>query len=345
MSSLVSIRLLSQQLAAPQFTRPSDVVAHMGAMQAQDYRMMRWAVGIRMRRPSFEAFRQDYDSGEIIRLHLLRGTWQLISAEDYEWMLKLCAPKSLSALKGWMNANGIYIDSEEQDSIRDIIIRTIGQERSVTKETLAAAVRQVTGQEMDNHRLRYHLHLAELDGTVVSGDLHPSKATYSLASQKIRRRLHPDRDESLALMARKYFRSHSPATLEDFVWWSGLNIGDCRKGISMLDGDIRSERWKDREFYILDSCRTRGFRKGSTLLLPPFDEYLVGYKSRELVLAPEFSHHAHNKSGIFYPVIAHDGVICGNWNMSGGSLQTDFFDTEVPAADYIAAAEEYMNFR
>lgn len=71
----IAIRLLSQQLISPQFNSPKEVIAHMGAVQAQDYRMMRWAVMMRMKKPSAKAFRQAYDAGEIIRLHLLRGTW------------------------------------------------------------------------------------------------------------------------------------------------------------------------------------------------------------------------------------------------------------------------------
>lgn len=56
MTNPTNIRLLNQQLAAPQFSRPEEVVSHFGAMQAQDYRMMRWAVEMRTRRPSSRAF-------------------------------------------------------------------------------------------------------------------------------------------------------------------------------------------------------------------------------------------------------------------------------------------------
>ena len=45
----VSQRLLSQQLAAPQFKDPAEVVSWFGAMQAQDYKSMRWAVSMRTR--------------------------------------------------------------------------------------------------------------------------------------------------------------------------------------------------------------------------------------------------------------------------------------------------------
>lgn len=143
----VAIRLLSQQLAAPQFSTPSEVVAHMGAMQAQDYRMMRWAVGLRMRQPSGTAFRKDYDSGRIIRMHLLRGTWQLIAADDYRWMHDLCTPKSTSVIQGWMKANKVCISEKERNDIKDIVVRTIERKSSVTKEEIAAAIEDFNKKE------------------------------------------------------------------------------------------------------------------------------------------------------------------------------------------------------
>ena len=61
--NIPNIRLLNQQLVAPEFTDVHDLVAYMGLLQAQEYRMMRWAVGIRMKRPSMAAFRSAYNSG------------------------------------------------------------------------------------------------------------------------------------------------------------------------------------------------------------------------------------------------------------------------------------------
>ena len=59
-------------------------------------------------------------------------------------------------------------------------------------------------------------------------------------------------------------------------------------------------------------------------LLPPFDEYLIGYKSRELSLSPEHTHNAHTNNDIFFPIIAHDGIICGNWTPWEKNLNTSF---------------------
>ena len=105
----VAIRLLNQQLIAQQYSNPAEVVRYMCAMQAQEYRMMRWAVAMRTRKPSHKAFKQAFDEGQIIRLHLMRGTWQLVCAEDYWSMVALFAPKAIAVTKGWMSSNKICI--------------------------------------------------------------------------------------------------------------------------------------------------------------------------------------------------------------------------------------------
>ena len=200
----IAIRLLNQQLIAPQFNNPTEVVHYMGAMQAQEYRLMRWAVAMRTSKPSHKAFKKAFDEGRIIRLHLMRGTWQLVSAEDYWLMIDLFAPKAIAVTKG----------------------SDLG---SVTKEDLVRALAE-KDISLDDHRLSYHIRMAEMSGTLCSGELLPMKASYALTANKVKPIVQMDKDEALAYFTRKYFQSRQPATLEDFVWWSGLNISDCRKG-------------------------------------------------------------------------------------------------------------------
>ena len=339
----VAIRLLNQQLVSPQFSDPAEVVSHFGAMQAQEYRMMRWAVEMRTRKPSARVFKEAFDSGRIIRLHLMRGTWQLVTSEDYWWMIDLCAPKAIAVTKGWMHSNKIDIPDEELIHIREILAQTAADMGCVTKENLVQALAE-KDIRMDEHRLSYHIRMAEMSGTLCSGDLLPMKATYALTADKVKQSGKMDRDEALMLFTRKYFQSHQPATLEDFVWWSGLNISDCRKGIALLGSSIHVERYQSRDFYLTDNCRTRGFRGGKYLLIPPYDEYLLGYKSRDIVLPPEYTHRAHNNSGIFQPVIAHDGIICGNWAPFKPTCQAQFFDANHDANALQSAWQTYQHY-
>ena len=340
----VAIRLLNQQLIAPQFSTPTEVVSYMGAMQAQEYRMMRWAVAMRTRKPSHKTFKKAFDEGEIIRLHLMRGTWQLVCAEDYWSMIDLFAPKAIAVTKGWMNSNKISIPDDELMRVRDILIQSATDKRSVTKDDFILALAE-RNLQMDDHRLSYHIRMAELSGVLCSGDLLPMKATYALAADKVKSSVKMERDEALAHFTRKYFQSRQPATLEDFVWWSGLNVSDCRRGIELLGDTIHEEKWQGREFYLTDDCRTRGFRKGKFLLIPPYDEYIISYKSRDIVLPPEHRHHAHNNSGIFQPVIAYDGTICGNWSPYKEESQMEFFNGDHTSDDINEAWTVYQSFR
>ena len=113
------------------------------------------------------------------------------------------------------------------------------------------------------------------------------------------------------------------------MWWSGLNAGECRRGIASLGDELRPERWKGREFYIHSDARTRGVRSGTLLLLPAYDEYLIGYKSRDLVLHPDKAHHAHNNFGIFKSVVAWDGEIVGNWKPSSKDGGVSLFKEDI----------------
>ena len=364
----VALRLLNQHLVAPQFSSPAEVVSHMGAIQAQEYRMMRWAVEMRTRKPSHAAFKRAFDSGQIIRLHLMRGTWQLVAAQDYWMMIALCAPKALAVTKGWMSSNKISIPDDELMRIRDILAQTAADRGSVTKEDFAQALAE-RDLQMDDHRLSYHIRIAEITGTLCSGDLQPMKAatkreqnqaclgsaerkqartmfkaTYALAADKVKATATIDRDEALMHLTRKYFQSRQPATLDDFVWWSGLNISDCRKGIALLRDTIHVERLQGRDFYLTDDCRRRGFRKGRFLLIPPYDEYLIAYKSRDIVLPHEHRHRAHNNSGIFQPIIAHDGIVCGNWSPFRDKCNVAFFEKGFEVEDVHDEWQRFVAF-
>lgn len=325
----VSARLLNQQLSCPQFTAPHDVVAWMGMMQAQDYRMMRWAVAMRSSRPSASAFERDFNEGRIIRTHLFRTTWHLVPGEDFGWMLELCRESALRGLRGWMNANGVSIPEPEQYAVQQVFADVLSKNRSVLKSDFAAALDD-RGMGMPDQRLSYHIRLAEYAGMLCSGDLTPLKKTYSLVADKLpQTRLLP-REEAVALLARKYFQSHGPATLEDFAWWCGLGLIACRKGMDALGAELVRERWKGLDLFSHRDSRTRGYRSGRVHLLPPYDEYLIGYKSRQVVLHPDHSHRAHNARGIFWPVVLQDGEVIGNWNLSSGKVAVDIFHPDIP---------------
>lgn len=121
------------------------------------------------------------------------------------------------------------------------------------------------------------------------------------------------KEESLGRLADRYFRSHSPATAEDFAWWSGLPVTEVREAISLLGSALI----KDGDLLIHTSCRDTS-AADILHLLPAYDEYLIGYKDRTGVLALEHHAKAFNRFGIFQPVVLHNGRIMGNWSLRSG---------------------------
>lgn len=339
----VSARLLNQQLICPQFTSPHDVVEWMGAMQAQDYRMMRWAVAMRTVRPSAKAFEKDFNEGRIVRTHLFRTTWQLVAGEDLHWMLELCRIPAMRGLRSWMNTNGVFIPEAEQAAVQQVFHDVLSGSRTALKSDFAAALED-RGMAMPDQRLSYHIRLAEYSGLLCSGDLQPLKKSYALVEEKLPAAGTVLREESLALLARKYFRSHGPATIEDFAWWSGIGLNYCRLGVSLLGDELIRERWKGLVFYLHRDGRTRGFRRGCLHLLPPYDEYLIGYKSRNVSLHPDHSHRAHNNSGIFWPVVLLDGEVAGNWSAASGKVSVNLFRPDADL-DEDALQKQIARFR
>lgn len=310
----VSARLLSQQLCSPQFNDPVEVVSWFGAIQAQDPRCMRLAAIMRTKRPSCKAFEKAFNDGRIVRAHLLRCTWQLVSSEDYHWIRELIHDKGISAMNGWTSSLGFKFSQAEKERSLSIINDLLSQQGIAVEEDINQALLE-GGIPKEHLVYSHHLRMAELEGLVCSGPLGP-KSTYMLVRDRLPEAEKLEREEALARLARKYFRSHGPASLEDFVWWSGLNVSDCRKGIAALGDELILEKWKGIHFYIHKDSRSRGFCSGSVLLLPAYDEYLIGYKSRDVVLKEEHRHHAHDNKGIFHHVVALDGEIVGNWHPS-----------------------------
>src|SRR5438067_2484699 len=90
-------------------------------------------------------------------------------------------------------------------------------------------------------RFTYIIMRAELDGIICSGARRDKQFTYALLDERAPQAKTLARDEALTELARRYFTSHGPATLRDFVWWSGLTTADARVGIEMVTPHLMRE--------------------------------------------------------------------------------------------------------
>ena len=92
-AEIIRYRLFNQQIAETKFTKPKQIVEWMVAMQAQEYAMAKWAIGLRLPGSTDEMVEKAFTNGELLRTHLMRPTWHFVTPEDIRWLLKLTAPR------------------------------------------------------------------------------------------------------------------------------------------------------------------------------------------------------------------------------------------------------------
>ena len=240
MNRLTDIRLHAQQLVAPQFDDPAELIRWMGMVQAQEYSSAKWAVALRLRTPAAAPVEEALREGRILRMHIMRPTWHFIAAEDVRWMLHLSARRIRAANASFAKGNGCGLDEGDYLRCSRLLERILGGGNHLTRQQIAGELERA-GMAVDAPRLNRLMMHAETDGVVCSGADRAGKPTYALLAERVPQAVDLPEEEALALLALRYFRSHSPATFDDFVWWSGLPVGQARRGVGALDGELLRE--------------------------------------------------------------------------------------------------------
>jgi hypothetical protein len=168
-------------------------------------------------------------------------------------------------------------------------------------------------------RLAHAAMYAEFESVICSGPRAGKHSTYALVAERAPAPRDLSGDEALAELTRRFFRSHGPATIRDFVWWSGLPTAEARRGIDI----IRAKRHEiDGLTYWTVGSGVVVHAADHVHLLPIYDEYLVAYRDRALVphgpakIAARPGH-----SVTFQHALLIDGEVAGTWRTSRGARQ------------------------
>ena len=151
------------------------------------------------------------------------------------------------------------------------------------------------------------------EGIICFGAREGKQQTFALLDEWAPKAKKMARDEALAELARRYFTSHGPATLQDFIWWSGLRTAEARAGLEMVKPHLVQEVNDGQTYWLASSMPEAKYASPTAYLLPAFDEYTVAYKDRSAVLNPLHAKQVNTGNGIFFPTIVIDGQIVGTW--------------------------------
>jgi len=303
-------RLISQHIAEAKKQSVSDVVYGMGAMQAQDYNMAKWAIGLRTHGCNGIDVESAIDNAEIIRTHLLRPTWHFVSSKDIYWMLDLTAGKIKASFQSRHKELGLT-ESVLTKSCK-IIEKALSGNNHLTREELINVLEKAKISIYDN-RASHIFGWTELEGITCSGKIKNGKQTYALLEERVTVKNKLKKEEALAELAARYFRSRGPATLEDFSWWSGLSIKDCRQAAEIIKNDFISEKIETKNYFFSNSFSIQKTNNEAAFLLPAFDEFVIAYKDRSASLSREQHKKSISSNGVFRPMIVVNGQIIGIW--------------------------------
>jgi Winged helix DNA-binding domain len=303
-------RLYQQGLAGTSFKTPVEVVRWLGAVQAQDYLGSLWAIGLRMRNATEEAIEQAIADRSIIRTWPMRGTLHFVAATDVRWMLALLAPR-------------VIAKSQSRFKQLDLNARVFSRSRKLFEAALSGGqqlprgamyrILEAAGIATANSRGAHILGRLAQDGIICFGQRQGKQQTFVLLSEWALTAKSLRRDEGLAEIAMRYFTSHGPATLQDFVWWSGLTMADARAGLEMASSHLTREAIGGRGFWFSPTLPSARVRQPNASLLPAYDEFTVAYKDRSAVLDPAQAKRMDSGKGMLAPTIVVNGRIVGTW--------------------------------
>ena len=292
-----------------------------GAVQAQEYPHAKWALAQRMRSHNRDLdVERAVDEGRVLRTHVLRPTWHFVNGEDLGWMLALTGPRLLRTTALYNRRQGL--DERTLARARSLFERILSGGRHLTRVELRAALERnrIGASTVQFWLLTLH---AELHGLLCSGPRRGRHATYALLGERAKNPRRISGDEAISELTRRYFQSHGPATVRDFVWWSGLTTSAARRGLDIIKA--RKETVDGLTYW---SC---GGAPGTSQtppvhLLPIYDEYVVAYRDRVAVPhGPGAAPSVAIASVTFRHALVCGGEIAGTWRVvrRPGSVELD----------------------
>jgi hypothetical protein len=303
--SIAAQRLFALQIAKPTFHKPEDVVFHLGAMQAQEFAMAKWAIGMRLTSATEKVIDHAFTTGKILRTHLLRPTWHFVSPQDIRWLLMLTAPR-INQISAYMHRQS-ELNTPLFNKANKIIEKALTGNKQLTREELGEHLAQ-KGIPASGSRLGYIMMRAELDAVVCSGARKGNQFTYALLEERVPQQKTFTRDEALHELIMRYFNSRGLASATDFSYWSGLTMADTNKGIKQASTLLQKENINGHEYFYTKLHTSATINSNCTFLMPDYDEYGASFKNREALQNPDFSAQIS-----FNRMLVLDGTIVGTW--------------------------------
>jgi len=309
-SEIAQQRLVNQHIARARFQEPARVVEWLGAVQAQDYEGAKWSLGLRLRGAGDADIEQAFSEGAILRTHLLRPTWHFVTPADIRWMLEFTAPRVHQANASMYRKLGL--DNAVFRRSNAALARAL-KGRQLTRDELRDALQKAGVVAEGEFRMGYLLMRAELDGLICSGARSGKQFTYALLDERVPSSSSLSRDDALAELARRYFRSRGPAGIPDFAKWSGLTMASARSGLEAVESEFEQDVVDGQSRWYAAPPRSSKKSESIAYLLSVYDEYVSGYKDHSAIARADYGAKLMALGNAVTHILVINGQIVGTW--------------------------------
>ncbi len=215
----------------------TEVVAHLAAVQSQDFGSAKWSLGDRATGVSDAAVTTSFNEGDFLRTHILRPTWHFVTPADIVWMLELTAPRVLKASARQLRE--LELDQRLLRRSQGILVGALAGGNHLTRKEVTQLLGE-HGIDARSRRLGYILMVAELEGLICSGVMKGKEQTHALLDERAPEATRFSQDVALAELVLRYFTSHGPATVKDLGWWASLTLTTVRESLAQAGDGLRS---------------------------------------------------------------------------------------------------------
>lgn len=312
---IVRIRLQRQLVTASGCISPEEVVRHMVAIQAQDYRSSLWAIALRMYKPtsvSESAVEQAFANRRIVRTWPMRGTLHWVSAEDVRWMLRLLAPKVIKGAQG--RHRELELDEPTLENARSLFENAMQGGISLSRSELYQLLER-NGISPQGQRGIHIIGYWAMRGLLCQVPKKGKQYAFALLDDWIPNTGVIPEEEALAMLAGRYIQSRGPATEYDLANWAGLTLRQARVGLELASPHLASMVVEEDTYWLPQEDRmvSPSRDQEGVHLLPAFDEMLCGYKDRSALLTSAEMKSTILRNGIFKPLILLNKRAIGTW--------------------------------
>jgi len=308
------LRVRAQGLAGDASGSVADAVRAAAAVQAQAAGPAR--LQIRSRTQGLRAADVDAAVAEraVVRTWLMRGTIHMVAADDLRPFLSVLGPVNLAAGRRRREQLGLTeaLCARAVDALQEVLA---GGRALTRAEIVAELADHGVVIDLKTQQPPHLLAFAANSALICRGpDAVRDEPTYVLLDEWLKPSdaASPDRERALHQLAERYFTAYGPATAVDLAAWSGLPAADANAAFDLVRDSLDDVGYDDQRLFVRRGAEPAPPERPHSLLAR-FDPYLLGHRSRELILDPAFAKLVNAGGGMIAQTMLNAGRVVGTW--------------------------------